>query len=112
VHANLPPWLAALAAYTEFLGGLLLVLGLLTPLTSLFLAGLMAGAFAFVHIPKQDPFVNPSGSSFESAALYLVLAIGFMLMGPGAYSLDALWMRRAERVETPEALVARRRGTA
>lgn len=109
-HARLPLWLGALAAYTEVVGGLLLVLGLLTPVTALFLAGLMAGAFAFVHLPHGDPFVNPGGASFELAALYLVLSVAFLLMGPGAYSLDALLLRLGARPEPGEAEPVRRRG--
>jgi putative oxidoreductase len=91
---GLPVWLGAVAAWTEVIGGGLLVLGLLTPLTALFLTAQMIGALAIVHLPKGDPFVNPGGASFELAAVYLAISVAYFLVGPGAYSLDALIARR------------------
>ncbi|MGV3724275.1 MAG: DoxX family protein [Actinomycetota bacterium] len=92
---GLPVWLATVAAWTEVIGGGLLVLGLLTPITALFLTAQMVGALAIVHLPKGDPFVSSGGASFELAAVYLAISIAFLLVGPGAYSLDALIARRA-----------------
>lgn len=94
-HIGVPPWLGAVAAWTEVIGGGLLALGLLTPITALFLAAQMIGALALVHLPKGDPFVSSSGASFELAAVYLAVSLAYLLAGPGAYSLDALIARRA-----------------
>lgn len=92
--ADIPGILQACAAVAEFGGGIALILGLLTPLFALLLAGTMGFATFLHHIPKGDPFVNPQGPSFESAAVYLALALMFLLTGPGALSLDAVLFHR------------------
>lgn len=88
-----PPILQAVAAVTEFGGGLALILGLLTPLAALGIAATMAVALATVHIPHGDPFVAHGGASAEPAAVYLAMMIMFLLVGPGTLSLDALLFR-------------------
>ena len=55
--STVPPILQALAAWSEFGGGLALILGVLTPLAALSIAGTMAGAIWLVHFPRADPFV-------------------------------------------------------
>jgi len=78
----------ALAAVSEFGGGLGLIVGLLTPLAAFGIACTMAVA-VFKHASKGDPFVG-RGGSYEPALGYLVTAKLLMLTGPGRYSLDAL----------------------
>ena len=80
---------AAAAAYTQFIGGLLLIFGALTPLACLAIAATMAVA-AFELIARGEPFVNPDGHSWEGAAFYLVAASAVTLLGPGRFSVDAL----------------------
>lgn len=89
-NAPVPGVLQALAAVSEFGGGLALILGLLTPLAMLGLASTMFVAIATVHLPAGDPFVSQGGRSFESAALYLAVALMSIITGPGSLSLDAL----------------------
>ncbi len=106
------PWaLAAVAAWTEVLGGTLLILGFLTPVAAFFLTIQMLVALFSVHLPAGDPFVNSGGRSFELALVYLAAMIAFLLAGPGLYSLDAWLARRAETGATTPAY-GRRRGTA
>jgi putative oxidoreductase len=81
---KLPLWLAGVGAYTELVGGILLLLGLLTPLAALFIAIEMLVALFKVLIPAGDPFVNPGGRSFETAAFYFVTMVTFLLAGPRA----------------------------
>ena len=89
-EAGVPAALQFLAAISEFGGGLALVLGLLTPLAMLGLAITMAVASSMHMFVLHDPFVNlKGGSSFEPALGYFGLAVLFMAMGPGKYSLDA-----------------------
>jgi putative oxidoreductase len=96
--ADMPGALQALAAVAEFGGGAALLLGLLTPLAALGIAGTMATAIYKVHL--NDPFVGAPGKpSKELAAVYLAAAVLFLLFGPGVLSLDALlartWRRKA-----------------
>jgi putative oxidoreductase len=88
--AAVPGPLQAAAAVAEFGGGIGLILGLLTPLACLGIAGTMAFAIVMVHIRAGQPFVDPKGGpSWELAAAYLASVILILLIGPGRYSLDA-----------------------
>lgn len=87
--AAVPGILQALAAFAEFGGGLAWVLGLLMPLASFGIACTMAVAVHFHAIVRGDPFVGQGqGGSWELAALYFVMALLFILSGPGRYSAD------------------------
>jgi putative oxidoreductase len=98
-NAPFPGILLALAALSEFGGGIAWMLGLLTPLASLGIASTMAVAVFLVHIAKGDPFVAQPGAttgSYEPALGYLAIAVALFLMGPGRFSLDAiLWKKCA-----------------
>lgn len=90
-----PPFMQAIAAYSEFGGGILLALGLLTPLAALAIMGTMVGALVIVHLPAGHPFVSATGgASFESALAYLSAAVLFLCNGAGKFSLDALFFKR------------------
>jgi putative oxidoreductase len=90
-EAPIPGIIQGLAVLAEFGGGLLLILGLLTPLAALGIACTMIVALGMVHLPNGDPFVGQPGKpSFELAAAYLANAILFVLLGPGMLSLDGL----------------------
>ena len=95
-ESPVPGVLQALAAFSEFGGGLALLLGLLTPLAALGVAVTMAVAIFMVHVAQGDPFVRIGpGGSYEMAALYLVVALLLLLAGPGRFSLDTLLFGRA-----------------
>lgn len=101
---GIPVALAAMAMMTELAGGILIVLGALTPLVSFMLAGNMTVA-ALTHITAGDPFlVGPNGpdtynQGWEFAALYL---FGFAMMfftGPGKISVDYLVVEKSLGVQ-------------
>lgn len=90
-NANIPGILQALAAISEFGGGLAWMLGLLTPLASFGLACTMTVAASMHAFVFRDPFVaKGGGGSYELASIYLCVALLLWLAGPGRFSLDRL----------------------
>lgn len=79
------PW-AWVSAVSELVGGLLLALGLLTPLACAAVAASMLVAMALVHWPKG--FWNSKGG-YEFNVSILAAVIGLAFTGAGAISLDA-----------------------
>jgi putative oxidoreductase len=75
---------------TQLGGGILLVVGALTPLAALGIAGTMLTATIFL-IDRGEPFINPVGHSWENSAFYLTASICLALSGAGPWSLDA-WL--------------------
>jgi putative oxidoreductase len=85
-----PAPLQALAAVSEFGGGLALVLGLLTSLGALGIAFTMATAVGMHTLMRSDPFVaKGGGASWELPAVYFAVAIVLIAFGPGRISLDS-----------------------
>jgi putative oxidoreductase len=87
-ESGIPGIFQALAALSEFGGGLAWILGLLTPLASLGLVITMAVAASFHAFMRGDPFVSQGGPSYELAAVYLCIALVLMAAGPGRFALD------------------------
>lgn len=83
----LPALFAWMAALSEFVGGLLVAVGLGTRLSAFLIASTMVVAGFIAQSGK------PIGDR-ELALLYLSSSIGIMLLGAGAYSLDALIAKR------------------
>ena len=86
--------LAWIAALSEFGGGLLLALGLLSPLGSLAIIGAMLVAIATVHLSKGF-WVSKGGFEFNLTLIGAAAALA--ITGPGAFSLD-----NALRIHLPE----------
>jgi putative oxidoreductase len=99
-------FLGAAAAYVQFIGGLLLVVGLLTPLAALGICGTMMVATVML-IRAGESFINPGGHSWESAALYAVLMLCLMMLGAGRYSLDAMLFKRDPVADRAASSIAR-----
>lgn len=78
---------AAFAGAVELLGGILLVLGLLTQLVAVLVVIVMAGAYFYVH--KAAGIYAADGGWELVAVIGLAVAV-FGLVGPGRYSIDAL----------------------
>ena len=91
--SGIPAPLAMLAIAAEFLGPLGLATGLLTRVAALGIASVMIVAIFRVH--RQHGFFmnwygNQGGEGFEYHLLALGLAVALIVVGAGAWSLDAL----------------------
>src|SRR5690348_11813607 len=83
-----PAWFwALLGGLGEFAGGLLLALGLLSPLGAIAVFAAMLMAVAKFHWSKG--FWSPKGG-YEYPLVLGILSVVLGLSGPGSYSLDAL----------------------
>ncbi|MCW2900586.1 MAG: DoxX [Streptosporangiaceae bacterium] len=80
---RLHAWVAGAA---EFLGGLLLALGLLTPFAAAVLIGVMTAAVLTVHLPNG--FFNGQ-SGYEFNLVLVAAAFAIAGIGAGGWSLDA-----------------------
>jgi putative oxidoreductase len=78
---------APLGGAAEFLGGLSLALGLLTPLGAIAVLAMMAGAVVAVH--GRNGLWNSNGG-VEFNLVLAAIALGLTLAGPGGWSLDHL----------------------
>lgn len=87
-NADMPAALQAAAAVAEFGGGILLIPGLITAVSSLLLAVTMAVATYVVHISSGHPFVAAGKPSYELSLVYLSITVLLLLAGPGMFSLD------------------------
>ncbi len=79
---------AVVAGAVETIGGLLLALGLFTPLAAAMIVGQMLTATVAAHLPKG--LWNEAGG-FELPLVYATVAAATAFTGPGAHSLDAVW---------------------
>ena len=78
---------AAFAGTVELVGGILLVLGVLTQLVAVLVVVVMAGAYLYVH---QAAGIYAADGGWELVAVIGLAVAVFGLVGPGRYSVDAL----------------------
>ena len=76
-------WLAA-AAFSEFVGGIVILLGLLTRVGAFFIACVMLTAIAGVHWPNF--FASKRGVEFPLALF--AMAVSLLISGAGSLSVD------------------------
>ncbi|MGO9841725.1 MAG: DoxX family membrane protein [Candidatus Acidiferrales bacterium] len=91
---GLPIVIAYAVCFFEFLGGLGLLLGLLTRLAALAVIIVMVGAIAKVQW-QHGFFINwelapGKGHGFEAGFAFIAIALACVVAGGGALSLDAL----------------------
>ena len=82
-----PELMALVAAVAETTGGTLLALGLLTPVASAAIAGVMLNAIVAVHL-RNGLWVTSGG--FEYPLVLATVAVALAFTGPGAFSVDAV----------------------
>ena len=81
VHLGMPAWLGYISTLTEFIGGILLVLGLLTRFAAFMIAGNMVVAIITVNVKH-----GYAGSEYSLALV--VMSLMLVVAGSGAFSLD------------------------
>ena len=79
--------MAILAGLAEFVGGILVMLGFLTPVAALALIVVMIVAIVAVHL--KNGFFNTNGG-YEFNLALVGIALTLLIAGGGAYSLDGL----------------------
>lgn len=89
---GLPAFLVYIVAFTEFLGGIALILGLLSRLAAFGIMCVMIGAIVTVHW-KNGFFINwyniPNvGHGFEYNLALIAMSLGVILGGPGCCAID------------------------
>ena len=86
---GLPSWLAYPSAFTEFLGGILLIAGVLTRFVSLLVLIDMLVAIWKVHW-KNGMFGK---GGYEFPLTLAAIAFALIFLGAGAFSIDAIWRK-------------------
>ena len=78
--------LYGLAGLFEFIGGILIMIGLLTRPIAFLLSGEMAVAYFMMHAPQG---FWPTKNQGETAVFYCFLFLYFVFAGAGPWSLDS-----------------------
>lgn len=97
VSTGLPLVVAYAVCFFEFLGGIGLVLGLLTRVAAVATITVMIGAITKVHW-SHGFFINwelaaGKGHGFEANLAFIAMAVACVIAGGGAFSMDILLMR-------------------
>lgn len=84
---------AYILGYGELATGLLVILGLFTRLAAKYQVIVAVVAFLTVHASKGFAI---SGGGYEFIMLIGAAALAIAIMGPGKFSLDAMWLGKKE----------------
>lgn len=84
-HLGMPSWLGYVAAFTEFFGGALLILGLLVPIAAIGVVIDMAVAVLKVHL--HHGLTGPLGFEFPLSIFALALLV--LVSGSGHLAVDS-----------------------
>ncbi len=107
-HLEPARFFAILDGTTQFVGGLLIGVGVLGRLAGLALAGDMIGAI--VTVTFAQGLVGPNGTGYQLNVALIIPALVIALLGTGRFSLDEVARRLMERrrTQTDESAVSRR----
>ena len=84
--AGLPQFITYIAGPIELIGGILVMIGLLTRWAAFLCSGLMAFAYFLAHHSLSNPF--PIQNKGELAALYSFVFLYISVKGSGIWSID------------------------
>ncbi|CUX38698.1 MULTISPECIES: DoxX family protein [Rhizobium/Agrobacterium group] len=79
------PTLMLVAALLEFVGGILVLIGLFTRPVAFILSGQMAVAYFMAHAPSN---FFPALNGGDAAILFCFIFLYLFVAGPGAFSVD------------------------
>ncbi|TRA97212.1 DoxX family protein [Agrobacterium salinitolerans] len=79
------PTMLLVAALLEFVGGVLVLIGLFTRPVAFILSGQMAVAYFIAHGPKS---FFPALNGGDAAVLFCFIFLYLFVAGPGAFSVD------------------------
>lgn len=101
-YMGIPTFLGVLNIIAESIGGLFLLFGLLSRVSSFGLAVTMVVAAVTAHL-QNGFFMNWSGTAagegFEYHILYFAISFVIMVKGGGAFALDSLLSRKLSKQE-------------
>ena len=104
---GIPSLLGYVAAYSEVIGGILLILGLLTRLDAFLLGATMFVAAFIVQLPDALYEVPPGSiktfvaiRGIEMPLALFAICLALLLTGAGKFSLDALLFDRFRKKKT------------
>lgn len=85
------PLIMLIGGILEVVGGLAVLVGLFTRPVAFILAGEMAVAYWFMHVPRGGFF--PINNGGDAAVLFCFAFLYLVFAGPGTWSLDAAQKR-------------------
>ncbi len=85
-----PTLMAYLLSYGELVGGILLILGLLTYWVTI--VDMVIGAVAFVTVHMANGF-SASNGGYEFIMLIFAASFALFISGPGKYSIDHMFRK-------------------
>jgi len=88
--SSVPPLVQAAIPLVQVIGGACLIFGFLTPIAAMCITIQMGYAVHYFQ-SKGDIFVAPmrqTGTSYETALLYMMIGFLFLMTGPGRHALD------------------------
>lgn len=78
------------AIILEFFGGIALIVGLIVPIVAFFIILEMIGNTIMKKTKMKAPYlIGQSPAAYETDVTYILLAIALIVLGAGAFSLDA-----------------------
>lgn len=95
-------WLAHYVAFAHLVGGMLIIVGLLTRLAVIFQVPILIGAVFFVNL--QSGLFSSNSSELWFSVLVLFLLLFFMVEGSGPWSIDEYMRRHPENKDWEEEL--------
>ena len=86
---KIPPFFRVLGIF-EVLGGISVLIGLLTEISSIGFAVIMLGAIYYKIFKWNIPFSAEKSTGWELDLVLLAMALVLLVLGPGNFSLDFL----------------------